>query len=608
MIDLMKIPSMSSTRIARALHKNGIEKLSELAISKNLSIENILIDLGGNFFVAGKSIEMSMQEMAKLMIADARNHIQNEMGLRDVKWSQQSENLEQVHETEVEVQPKLDVVVEEQNPKAAIKADSKKRKAEPLLKLDELKKQFDFIIEPAKRKKTDLNVSADYRRKLRSSVGAQEFVDINTQFLNDFDKKAENDKSALEITDENASLFLAGNLDNNSVNDTSCLIELSQKHMTIVDVLADEKTFQVFVKEFNEQKEVAMSVGIQKFQLQTQLIGGNLVKPKATQTKPSRNFIFDETFYIDCVSFCYNSNRVCYLNLQNKNPFMDRKVEHFLRKLISRTDLTLKIHEAREHLKLLQKALASSENVNFKLRDPRLGSWLIDPDTNLTWHQMVQKFSPDHLEILDLVTKTSTVGSFGLNYASRVDSKVRTAVECFLTNILIREQMEMMNTTGKSLTRVFCDLEMPIQLVLMKMESSGFPINESKLLQTIESATLLSRQLEQHIYELNGRKFNLTSSKEVSKVVGIHRNLEKKKVSTAKNVLAKLDLPIADCIVTYRTLIKTISNMQPMIHLVKNGRIYGNSFSLTQTGRISMYEPNLQNVTKDFNVEFKGEN
>jgi hypothetical protein len=31
---------------------------------------------------------MSVQEVAKLMINDARNHIQNEIGLRDVQWTQ----------------------------------------------------------------------------------------------------------------------------------------------------------------------------------------------------------------------------------------------------------------------------------------------------------------------------------------------------------------------------------------------------------------------------------------------------------------------------------------------------------------------------------------
>lgn len=34
-------------------------------------------------------------------------------------------------------------------------------------------------------------------------------------------------------------------------------------------------------------------------------------------------------------------------------------------------------------------------------------------------------------------------------------------------------------------------------------------------------------------------------------------------------------------------------------------RIYGTSYSFTQTGRISMHEPNLQNVAKDFQTQFR---
>lgn len=33
-------------------------------------------------------------------------------------------------------------------------------------------------------------------------------------------------------------------------------------------------------------------------------------------------------------------------------------------------------------------------------------------------------------------------------------------------------------------------------------------------------------------------------------------------------------------------------------------RIYGSSYSFTQTGRISMHEPNLQNVAKDFQTDY----
>lgn len=141
------------------------------------------------------------------------------------------------------------------------------------------------------------------------------------------------------------------------------------------------------------------------------------------------------------------------------------------------------------------------------------------------------------------------------------------------------------------------------------MEVSGFPADPAKLRNLIEHTSRLLRTLEQRIYALNaGRKFNLGSSKEVGAVVGIHRNqlAKQKKVSTSKQVLEKLEIPIAKLIIQYRTLSTTVSNMHGLLQLVDGERIYGKSFSFTQTGRISMHDPNLQNVTKDFVVEFDG--
>lgn len=143
------------------------------------------------------------------------------------------------------------------------------------------------------------------------------------------------------------------------------------------------------------------------------------------------------------------------------------------------------------------------------------------------------------------------------------------------------------------------------------MEIKGFPINEQKFHATREKSKNLLRNLEQKIYSLNNRKFNLADPKEVGKVVGIHKNQVisnvKKSGSTSKQVLEKLTVPIAGLIMVHRKLTTTISNMEALIGHIKNGRTFGNSFCFTQTGRISMNDPNLQNVTKDFVVEFEGE-
>lgn len=443
LIELMKIPSMSSTRIARALHKSGIEKLTDLANCTTLSVENVLIDLGENFFVVGKSMELSVQEVARLMINDARSSIQNEMGLKEVKWNKEEDQQK--------------IAKNFQETSEANQTTLRKRKVETLLN------SSDFASEetPGKKKKIDLDLSLVYRKKLRSSGGAQDVICINTQFMNDLDKKAENEKSVMEKTNENASMFINPEPDDES----SSLLELTQEHLQIVDVLADKKIFEVFKKEISEQKEISMSVGVQKFQSESQIIGGNLLKSNRTQNDNKRIFIFDGNFYIDCISFCYIGNRVCCLNFQKKDILLINNVKRFLKELMNRTDLTLKIYEAREHLKVLQKAIGLGQHINVKIRDPRMASWMIDPDTNFSWHQMVQKFSPGHLSILELASKHSCVSSLGLSHVSRVEPKIRVAVECFLTNILTNQQLEIMKTTGKGLlARVFCDLEMSIQV------------------------------------------------------------------------------------------------------------------------------------------------
>ena len=649
LIDLMKIPTMTTTRIARTLYKAGVEKLSDLANASVLKIENILLNsvdfdsdqkLDGendyevlerlkrrNFFVTGKSTGLTVQEAAKLLIEDARRYLQNEIGLRTVQWTENNENEQEVAEKEIKVPS---------SSRKVIKRKYQTQKEDVCLSLpnsspvEPLKKREKVIVNRAERLTTQ-----EYKRKLRSS-NASDNSEVNIKFLNELDaeeiKQKENKSPNMSVDEiecsqveklppkcaqyslrttqrrlkekvksqDNQSLFLTSPLE--SFCESQSIVETAQNLLKIIDVLESASIFEDFKNKLSKKIETAMSIGIGKFKQPQQAIGGVLLREGVTEHE--HKFVYDETLYIDCITFSYKSkNKVYLLDLQTANSAMVQKVRQFVEELLTRNDMTLNIYEAREQLKILMKAFKVQE-VNVRLCDPRMASWILNPDVNMSWKQMVNEFCPNQIEILELATKHSIVSSLGLNHTNKVIPRLRSAVESLLTQKIVHVQMEKIHETNNGhLMKVFRSLEMPIQLSLLNMELTGFPINEKKLYQKIQESTEILRKLELHIYRLAGQRFNISSTKEVAKILGIHKNT-KTKVSTAKNVLQKIDLPIATHIMTFRTLTTTLSNMQPMIKIVNNNRVYGSSFSLTQTGRICMHEPNLQNVTKDFHVEF----
>lgn len=70
-----------------------------------------------------------------------------------------------------------------------------------------------------------------------------------------------------------------------------------------------------------------------------------------------------------------------------------------------------------------------------------------------------------------------------------------------------------------------------------------------------------------------------------------------------KQVLEQSDHPIAQLIIQWRKINSTMTKMiYPLIRVIKDDRIHGCYVTHTATGRITMHEPNLQNLVKDFEV------
>ena len=154
---------------------------------------------------------------------------------------------------------------------------------------------------------------------------------------------------------------------------------------------------------------------------------------------------------------------------------------------------------------------------------------------------------------------------------------------------------------------LFEEIEMPTVEVLASMQWEGVFIDEKEL---VKFGNHLKKNLEElriDIYKLSGEEFNVNSTKQLGEVLFEKLNLPvikktKSGYSTDVDTLEKLreHHPIIDKILEYRQIQKLnstyVEGMIPHIN-INTGRIH--TFfhqTVTQTGRLSSTEPNLQNI------------
>ncbi|MFA9558711.1 DNA polymerase I [Evansella sp. AB-rgal1] len=154
---------------------------------------------------------------------------------------------------------------------------------------------------------------------------------------------------------------------------------------------------------------------------------------------------------------------------------------------------------------------------------------------------------------------------------------------------------------------LFEELELPLSIVLGMMEMNGVSIDKQEL---IDMGTNLGEKLqamEKDIHELAGVTFNINSPKQLGEVLFEKLNLPvikktKTGYSTSADILEQLQdqHEIIEKILHYRQigklnstyiegLLKVIHPKTKKIHTIFNQ-------ALTQTGRLSSTEPNLQNI------------
>ena len=198
----------------------------------------------------------------------------------------------------------------------------------------------------------------------------------------------------------------------------------------------------------------------------------------------------------------------------------------------------------------------------------------------------------DQLSLLDDPEKTRAEEN--AEWAS-----MASAVDC------LREALEK-KLREEHMWALYTEIELPLCAVLADMERSGFLVNRKALREFGESMTATIDALQRSIWDQAGEEFNILSPKQLGTVLFDKLMLpagKKTKTgwSTNADVLERLrdKHPIVGEILDYRMLTKLKSTYTDGLLKViaSDGRIRTSfMMTVTDTGRLSSREPNLQNI------------
>lgn len=160
-----------------------------------------------------------------------------------------------------------------------------------------------------------------------------------------------------------------------------------------------------------------------------------------------------------------------------------------------------------------------------------------------------------------------------------------------------------------ALWALYQDVELPLVHVLKEMEQEGVRVDVDMLRKAEHELTLEMNALEQQVYQLTNRSFNINSPKQVGEILfdelKLDTRVKKSKsgnYSTSEEVLQSIKdkHPVVGLIINYRELKKLISTYITALPTYINpqtGKIHTTyNQTTTATGRLSSSNPNLQNL------------
>jgi len=343
--------------------------------------------------------------------------------------------------------------------------------------------------------------------------------------------------------------------------------------------ITTEKNLDKWVKILNEQSVISVDTETSSLNpLETNLVG---------------------------ISFSYAPNKACYIPLAHSN-IKSLKKELVLKKIKPILE-DLSIKKVGQNMKFDLLVLKQNDIEIQPIEDTMLISYTLDAGTNR--HNM-DTLSEIHLNHKTISYK-ELVGS-GKNKLNFSDINLKEATEyaaedADITLRLYNFLLKRMNE--EKLNKIYESFEKPMVKLLAKLETNGIKVDNEYLKKLSKKFELRLIKIEETIYKIAGREFNIGSPKQLGEIIYNELKIAKLKktrkgsLATNANVLEDLALTghkFPNLILQWRQISKLKNTytdaLQEHISL-KTKRVH-TSFLLaaTNTGRLASSDPNLQNI------------
>jgi DNA polymerase-1 len=300
-------------------------------------------------------------------------------------------------------------------------------------------------------------------------------------------------------------------------------------------------------------------------------------------------------------SLCPAEGQACYIPIRAADVacLPGELVKERLRGLLEDPSVRLIGQNVKYDAKVMRRWGVRFANAGF---DTMLAAWLLDADQGTFG---LDRLAGQHLGYRTLpydevVEKGKTLADVPVQRAA--DYSGEDADLTFRLHGVLGPRLER-----EGLAAVLNDIEMPLVEVLADMELAGIRVLPAELAAYSAEMELKLAALEEEIYGLAGRRFNINSTKQLQEILFTWRKLAPLRrtrtgFSVDMDVLESLagQDPVPERILAHRKLAKlksTYVDSLPRLVNEATGRVHTHYVQTgTATGRLSSKDPNLQNI------------